>query len=123
MNDNKEEIKNVINETLKNFSYLTDANTVVGTPVCTGNGSTVIPITKMTVAFLSGGGQYGEVKLFQPNKNYPLSSGSGGIITVKPSGFIVEEKGRIKYVACPEDYFEKATDQLFTLVNKIYEKT
>ena len=122
MDEYKEEIKNVINETLKNFTYLSDANTIVGTPVVTSSGTTVIPVSKMTVAFLSGGGQYGEIKMFQPNKNYPLSSGSGGIVSVKPSGFIVEERGRVKFVSCPEDYLEKATDGLFKALEKLYEK-
>ena len=121
MDEYKEEIKNVINETLKNFTYLSDANTIVGTPVVTSGGTTVIPVSKMTVAFLSGGGQYGEIKMFQPNKNYPLSSGSGGIVSVKPSGFIVEERGRVKFVSCPEDYLEKATDGLFKALEKLYE--
>ena len=122
MKEYNEEIKNVINDTLKNFSYLSDANTIVGTPVTVNDQTTVIPVSKMTVAFLSGGGQYGEVKLFQPNKNYPLSSGSGGVVSVKPSGFIVEERGRVKFVSCPEDTLEKAADLLFKSLEKLYEK-
>ena len=122
MDEYKEEIKNVINETLKNFTYLSDANTIVGTPVVTSGGTTVIPVSKMTVAFLSGGGQYGEIKMFQPNKNYPLSTGSGGIVSVKPSGFIVEERGRVKFVSCPEDHLEKAVDGIINVLEKLYEK-
>ena len=122
MNDNKEEIKNVINETLKNFSYLTDANTVVGTPVCTGNGSTVIPITKMTVAFLSGGGQYGEVKLFQPNKNYPSSTASGGVASVKPCGFLVEKEGSVSFLNCPDNVFDKALNFVDKVIGELNEK-
>ena len=123
MKEYNEEIKNIINDTLKNFGYLSDANTIIGTPVALSGETTVIPVSKMTVAFLSGGGQYGEIKMFQPNKNYPLSSGSGGVISVKPSGFIVEERGRVKFVSCPEDTLEKAADKLFGALEKIYEKT
>ena len=120
--NNNDKIKNVLEETLENFSVLTDADVVVGTPIKTESGALVLPVTKTTVAFLSGGGEYGEVKLFQPNKNYPLSSGSGGFITVKPYGFIVEERGRIKYIACPEDNIEKLFGDVLSVIRDINEK-
>ncbi|MBP5177512.1 MAG: hypothetical protein ILP02_02890 [Clostridia bacterium] len=122
MNRSSEEIIDVISDTLKSFSYLTDANTVVGTPVTIDGATTVIPVSKMTVACLTGGGQYGEVKLFTKNKNYPLSTGSGGVVSVKPSGFIVSENGKIRFLSCPEDYLEKATEKVFDCIEKLYEK-
>jgi len=122
MNNDNNEIKNVIDQTLKNFTFLSDANSIIGTPVKTSGGATVIPVSKMTVAILSGGGQYGEIKLFQANKNYPLSTGGGGIVNVRPSGFLVEEKGELRFISTPDDYIEKLADQAFGLLNKIYEK-
>ena len=120
MTNNKEEIKNVINETLKNFACLSDANSVVGSPITADNGVTIVPVSKMTVGFLSGGGEYGEIKIFGGNKNYPLTSGSGGIVTVKPSGFIVVENSGVKFISCPEDYIEKGMDELFKMIGKLY---
>ena len=89
---------------------------MIGTPVVTANDVTIIPITKMTVAFLSGGGEYGDIKMFQPNSNYPLSTGSGGVVSVKPRGFLIEEKGNVRFVATPDDYIERFTDQLFSFI-------
>ena len=114
--DNNESVNNVIEDTLKNFSYLADAGTVVGAPIITASGVTIIPVSKMTVAFLSGGGEYGEVKLFQKMKDYPLSTGSGGVVTVKPCGFLIESKGKTKYLSCPKDYFELAVDEVAKLL-------
>ncbi|MBO4573255.1 MAG: hypothetical protein J5762_05810 [Clostridia bacterium] len=122
MKNNNEEIRNVINETLKNFNYLSDANTVVGTPIFTENNVTIIPVTKMTVGFLSGGGEYGEIKLFQKSNAYPLSSGSGGLVTVKPCGFIIESKGKVKYLSCPQDRFEKISEEFFKVLEGVDEK-
>ena len=108
---------------MKNFSYLADAGTVVGAPITTASGVTIIPVSKMTVAFLSGGGEYGEVKLFQKNKDYPLSSGSGGLVNVKPCGFLVEAKGKTKYLPCPKDYIELAVDEVAKLLGGVDEKS
>ena len=42
---------------------VTDANTVLGTPVFTASGAQVIPFSRITLGNLSGGGEYGDVKV------------------------------------------------------------
>ena len=121
--NNQNRIENLLGDTLKNFSYLSDADTIVGSPIVTNDGATIIPISKMTVAFLTGGGEYGEVKLFQSNKNYPLSSGSGGIVSVTPSAFLVKNGEEVKVVSCPADNFEKAITSLVGVLDSINEKS
>lgn len=113
--------ENVINETLKNINMLSDADVVVGKPIITPNGTTIIPVSKITVGFLSGDGEYGQIKLFQPNKNYPSSTGSGAVASVKPCGFLVEKNDEVKYIHCPADVFEKAFATVEEVVNKINE--
>lgn len=121
--NNQNRIENLLGDTLKNFSYLSDADTIVGSPIVTDDGATIIPISKMTVAFLTGGGEYGEIKLFQPNKNYPLSSGSGGIVNVTPSAFLVKNGDDVKVISCPVDGFEKAVTSLVGVLEKLNEKS
>ena len=117
MKENGNDIKKIVNETLRELNLLSDANTVVGTPVSTESGVTIIPVTKTTIAYLSGGGEYGQVKIFDKSKNYPLSTGSGGIVNVKPCGFLIENKGRVKYVSCPDGYLEKLCDDVVKLLD------
>ena len=59
-----EKKENLVKETLKNINMLSDADVIIGKPIMTARGTTVIPISKMTVGFLSGDGEYGKIKLF-----------------------------------------------------------
>ena len=122
MQKNNEKLNGLISETVKNFASLSDADVIIGKPFVTPSGTTVIPVSKMTVGFLTGNGEYGEIKLFQPNKNYPSTAASGGVASVKPCGFLTEKDGEIKYVHCPSDVFERAYDTIEELLKNINEK-
>ena len=117
-----ERINETINETMKNFAMLSDADVIVGKPVLTPSGTTIVPVSKMTVAFLSGNGEYGKIKLFQPNKNYPSSTASGGIATVRPCGFLVEKGKSVRFIHCPSDVYEKALDSVEEFIKRINEE-
>lgn len=112
-----------INDALKSIKDFSNGNCIMGNPIITGEGSTVIPVSKITVGLLSGKGEYGEVKIFKPNKNYPNTNAGGGIVSVKPFGFLVEKKGRIKFISTPIDYIDKAMDYLVNMVEDKNEKT
>ena len=122
MQKNKEKLKGMISDTVKNFTELSDADVIIGKPIVTPSGSTIIPVSKMTVGFLSGNGEYGKIRLFQPNKNYPSTAAGAGVASVKPCGFLVEKDNDVKYVHCPSDVFEKAYDSVENLIKSIYEK-
>ena len=44
--------------TLENIKDMVDVNTVIGEPIEAGNGSTIIPISKVSFGFVAGGGDY-----------------------------------------------------------------
>ena len=48
-------IQEIIKESLENIRSIIDANTVIGTPMETSNGVTIIPVSKVSVGFASGG--------------------------------------------------------------------
>ena len=77
-------INGAIESTLKNISNLIDVNTVVGSPIKVDNGEYIIPISKVTVGILAGGGEYGKLGIFQKGEDHPYSAGNGSIISVKP---------------------------------------
>ena len=93
---------------LRDINTLVDVNTVIGKPFTTNDGSTVIPVTKVTMAFMTGGGEYGEVKNIKGDKELPFAGGSGAVVSLKPTGFLVEKSKGIKLISVPTDAFEKA---------------
>ena len=86
MNENK--LNDIIQTSLENVRSMVDANTVIGTPISTPNGTTIIPISKIAVGFASGGLDYnGKTTVEKANKNFGGGNGTG--VSVSPVGFLV----------------------------------
>ena len=48
-------ISNLMTETMAKIKEMVDVNTIIGTPITTADGTTVIPVSKVTFGFASGG--------------------------------------------------------------------
>ena len=64
-------------------------HTVVGEPVQTQDGSTIIPISKVSFGFVAGGGEYGPVQSTASRADMPFAGGAGAGVSVHPMGFLV----------------------------------
>ena len=80
-------IGDLMQTTLENIKDMVDVNTVIGEPIPTVNGPTIIPVSKVSFGFLSGGGEYDLNKL--PETETPFAGGSGAGVSVQPVGFLV----------------------------------
>ena len=113
-------INQTIHTTLKNLSEIIDVNTAIGTPINTKDGI-IIPISKITVGLLAGGGEYGKVSIFKNNSDLPYSGGNGSIISIKPCGFLISDKNGYKLVGVLDTPYEKIIDKasdFFERLNK-----
>lgn len=90
--ENESSIKNLITESLQQIRTFIDADTIVGKQIVTPDGTVIIPISKLSMGFASGG-------LDLPSKKSGAKSfgGGGGTgVTVSPIGFlIVSPDGRV----------------------------
>ena len=68
-----------------------DANTVVGTPVTTPDGTTIIPVSKISIGFGGGGSDFATSK-----GNSPFGGGAGGGVKVSPVGFLIVSNGNVR---------------------------
>ena len=80
-------IGNLMQTTLENIKDMVDVNTVIGEPIPTVNGPTIIPVSKVSFGFLAGGGEYDLNRL--PDTETPFAGGSGAGVSVQPVGFLV----------------------------------
>ncbi len=85
-------IKDVISDSIEKLSSIIDVNTVIGAPVNIDDG-VIIPVAKVTFCILSGGGEYGKINVFKSSEELPFTAGHGSIISIKPSGFLLKNKG------------------------------
>ena len=117
-NDNNK-INATIETTLKNISNLIDVNTVVGKPIKTEDGEYVVPVSKVTVGVLSGGGEYGKVNIFTKDTDLPFSAGNGAIISVKPCGFLIKEGKKFRVITVSDNSFDKLIDKATDFVSSL----
>lgn len=90
-------ITGIIESSLEKIREVVDANTIIGDPINTPGGTTVIPVSKVMVGFASGGVDYlgKNAKRSGTEKERPTAlttnfGGGGGTgVTVQPVGFLV----------------------------------
>ena len=82
-------ISNLMSETMSKIKEMVDVNTIIGTPIHTADGTTVIPVSKVTFGFGSGGSDY--VPKHAASAQAPLAFGGGGGagVTVSPVCFLI----------------------------------
>ena len=91
MAEKNQKINNLIGASLERLDSLTDVNTVIGKPIITASGCQIIPFSKVTMGNLTGGGEYGDVKVIKEADTFPFAGGSGAVVSMKPMGFLVDD--------------------------------
>ena len=87
--EKQNKIEQVINSAFDSMRNLIDVDVVVGKTIY-ANGLMVLPLTKVSMGFVSGGGEYySELKEIKKETEYPFSGGSGAGLSVTPIGFLV----------------------------------
>ena len=84
-------VPNMMEGMLHKIRDMIDANTVVGTPVTTPDGTTIIPVSKISVGFGGGGSDFGSQK-----GDNPFGGGAGGGVKVTPVAFLVVSNGNVR---------------------------
>ena len=95
--ENKNSLSDMMRTTMEKVREMVDTNTIVGQPITTPDGVTLIPISKVSFGFGSGGGDYGKA----PKENFGGAAGAG--VKIDPVAFLVIKDGstRVLPVAVP----------------------
>lgn len=116
-------IEGLMASVLENLKKVVDANTVIGEPMNLPNGTSIIPVTKLTCGFGCGGGEYGKQGTEQ---RLPFGGGTGGGISVQPLGFIAATADDVKFVhiddASPAGNIDAAVDSIIKLCKSFTKK-
>ena len=108
-------IESIMGTTMENLREMVDVNTVVGDAVQTPDGSTIIPISKVSFGFVAGGGEYETSPKPQPpalsSGVLPFAGGTGAGVSVCPLGFLIVGKGQVKMLpAQHETYIDRLVE-------------
>lgn len=78
--------------TMEKIREMVDVDTVVGTPVTTPDGITIIPVSKVSYAFGGGGSD------FPVKEKSGFGGGSGAGVRIEPLGFLVVKDGNVRMI-------------------------
>ena len=95
-------IKEIVETAISNLSRVAEVNTIVGQPLVTMDGTTILPVSQITFAFMAGGGEYGNKSAkrgFQKDGiDANFAGGSGGGATLTPVCFLVVGKNGVRVI-------------------------
>lgn len=116
MSENK--VSQLLGSSMEKIKQMVDVNTVVGDPITTPDGTTVIPISRVNYGFAAGGSDL-------PAKSQPagglFAGGSGAGITVSPVAFLSIHNGNVRVIQI-EPYFspvDRALEKIPEIVDML----
>lgn len=112
-------LPNMLDSTIAKIREMVDVNSVVGEPITTPNGVTIIPVSKVSVGFGGGGSDF-----VSKNVNHhenPFGGGVGAGVKVTPIAFLIIKEGNVRMlpVATPAN---TTADRLVEMVPDTLDK-
>ena len=106
----------ILRTTIEKVRDLVDVSTIIGEPINLPDGLTIIPVSKVTYGFASGGSD------FPSKNNVELFGGAGGAgITINPVAFLVIKDGdvTIKHIVSGDNAVERAVSLVPEMFDKV----
>ena len=102
-------LPNMLENTIAKIREMVDVSSVIGDPITTPDGVTIIPVSKVSVGFGGAGSDYVS-KNMNKHEN-PFGGGAGGGMKIVPIGFLIVKEGSVRMlpVAAPAN---TSTDRL-----------
>jgi len=116
----KHPIEGLMSEAMEHIRQMVDVNTIVGAPITTPDGTTVIPISKVTFGFGAGGSQFSAKPTGKKEDEALFGGGSGGGVSISPVAFLIVNSEQIKLL--PVKSASTTTDKLIDLVPELINK-
>ena len=109
-------INSLMDTTMKKIKEMIDVNTIIGDPITTPDGTTIIPVSKVSYGFASGGS---DLPTKKDNKDC-FGGGSGAGVTINPVAFLYVSKGNVKLI--PIEKYDGAVDRIVGMVPEVIDK-
>ena len=116
---NEHPIQGMAESILENINQMVDVNTIVGEPIITPSGVTIIPISKVSVGFGLGGGDF---KPTTPEERKCMTFGGrgGGALTITPIAFLTVSGENVKLITI--DRNETTVDKALAMAPEMVDK-
>lgn len=109
-------IGSLMDTTMNKIKEMIDVNTIIGEPITAPDGTLIIPVSKVSYGFASGGS---DLPTKKENKDC-FGGGSGAGVTIQPVAFLSVYKGNVKLI--PIEKFDGASDRIVGMIPDMIDK-
>lgn len=93
--EQKNPISELMESTMENVRNILKVDTVVGDPIITPDGITLVPVSKISVGFGGGGLEFGK----KSGERSPYGGGNATGVKIDPIGFLVIKDGSVRMLS------------------------
>ncbi len=113
-------IQGLMGVTMDKIREMVDSNTIIGKPITTADGTTILPVSKVTFGFASGGSDFSSKNA--ANKDL-FGGGSGAGVTIAPVAFLVIKDGYVRTIQLSDSAtgMDRVVSMLPELMDKVSE--
>lgn len=109
-------INSLMDTTMEKIKEMVDVNTIIGDPITSPDGTIIIPVSKVSYGFASGGSDFPTKK---ENKDC-FGGGSGAGVTIQPIAFLTVFRGDVKLI--PVEKYDGAADRVVGMMPELVDK-
>lgn len=113
-------LPNMLESTMNKIREMVDVNSVVGEPITTADGVTIIPISKVSIGFGGGGSDF--VSRHPNKQDNPFGGGMGGGVKVTPMAFLIirgENVRMLPVATAPNTTADRLVEMVPDVLDKI----
>ena len=112
-----EKLPNMLDSTIQKIREMVDVNSVIGAPISTPDGVTIIPVSKVSVGFGGGGSDF----VNKSGGENPFGGGVGGGVKVTPICFLIVKDGNVRMMPVAEPA-NTTTDRIVEMIPDTLDK-
>ena len=107
-------IQGLMNVTMDKIRQMADSNTIIGKPIKTDDGTTILPVSRISFGFASAGTDF-------DGKNAANKDLFGGGVNIQPVAFLVVKDGCVRTIQLSDgsNTIDRALTMLPELVDKV----
>ena len=109
-------INGLMDTTMQKIKEMVDVNTIIGNPITAADGTTVIPVSKVSYGFAAGGSDFPTKK---EGKDC-FGGGSGAGISISPIGFLTISDGNVRFINM--ESYDGSVDRIISMVPEVVDK-
>lgn len=110
-------IQGLMNVTMDKIRQMADSNTIIGKPIKTDDGTTILPVSRISFGFASAGTDFDGKNA--ANKDL-FGGGSGAGVNIQPVAFLVVKDGCVRTIQLSDG--SNTVDRALTMLPELVEK-